>query len=394
MIVTYLGMSSVRGEVVKVTQWLFFSFYIYIKTENNQKMQLHFKLPEYAVGVQTAIQEHECVWNPPSGCKEIRVSSFPDWSRLALKLGLLTACPSLTRTQMLSPITNSQNVAVYHRKDKHQNVWCLQLLAFRLQPFSCLLFLKVLWLFCAVFFHLCHHKSFVAPAVKLPLLIEGDNCPPYILVCSALCSTPTHSCSEELLQHSTSLAAKDSANQDVVTLDKKAPALKQEMASVGTSAIGAKLLAEQESLTSPQNTCIPSPSHFLPGSTGLATTDTSQHQGKARSESEDPPGGASRMEHSLRATWAPSSYNTLSWMSTSLSQHCRNPWLKIKDPSSIDDLKMAWASCIVCMETEKKVSFSHFPAFPLIWRCQTLEVGQHNHSACLTPQQTPLVTIS
>ncbi|XP_056898973.1 LIM and calponin homology domains-containing protein 1 isoform X4 [Takifugu flavidus] len=117
------------------------------------------------------------------------------------------------------------------------------------------------------------------------------------------CSTPTRSCSEELFQHSTPLAAKDSASQDVITPEKNAPALQQEAGSVGTAVIGAKLVTgQEESLTSPQCTSTPSPSHFLPGSTGLATTAKSRQQGQAWSENEDPRGGASWTECSLRAT--------------------------------------------------------------------------------------------
>ncbi|CAG04662.1 unnamed protein product, partial [Tetraodon nigroviridis] len=104
-------------------------------------------------------------------------------------------------------------------------------------------------------------------------------------------STPTRSCSEELLQHSTPLAANDSASQDVITSDKTALAM------------GATLAAEEEeSLTSPQCINTPSPSHFPAGSNGSAAADTSRQQGKAWSESEDLRGGASWTECGLRGT--------------------------------------------------------------------------------------------
>lgn len=234
---------------------------------------------------------------------------------------------------------------------------------FQTESFSSLLWL--IFKFCGLFVLF----SWIYVTINLLWLLQRNGVwwyrvitrQPDILVCSAFRSTPTRSCSEELFQHSTPLAAKDSASQDVITPDKSAPALQQEAESVGTAVIGAKLVAAQEeSLTSPQCTGTPSPSHFLPGSTGLATTAKSRQQGQAWSENEDPRGGASWTECSLRATWAPSSYNT-SWLSTSMNNKCLNSWIKFKGATSFAVLRMAWAAFIWqqlffysgCMETGK-----------------------------------------
>lgn len=131
------------------------------------------------------------------------------------------------------------------------------------------------------------HRPRVAPADRCPLLGEGGE--PAAVHCGLLasCSTPTRSCSEELLRRST-LA--DSASEDLVTWDKTAPAT------------GSTLAAEQEeSSSSPQCINAPSPSRFPAGSNGTATAGTSQ-RGTARSESEAPRAGASRTGCSLRGT--------------------------------------------------------------------------------------------
>lgn len=215
---------------------------------------------------------------------------------------------------------------------------------------------------------------------------------PDILVCSAFRSTPTRSCSEELFQHSTPLAARDSASQDMITPDKNAPALQQEAGSVGTAVIGAKLVAgQEESLTSPQCSSTPSPSHFLPGSTGLATTAKSQQQGQAWSENEDPRGGASWAECSLRATWAPSSYNTChdcppQWTRT-VWIHELNLRMLPKDGCPKDGMGCFYVATAVFLlrlhgNWKIKCLFSHFLAFPLILSHLSQKVGEHDHIAC------------
>lgn len=233
--------------------------------------------------------------------------------------------------------------------------------------------------FCTVFLDLCRYKSSVAPAEKPRLVINRQ---PYIWVCSAFCSTPTRSCSEELLQHSTPLAANDSASQDVITSDKTALAM------------GATLAAEEEeSLTSPQCINTPSPSHFPAGSNGSAAADTSRQQGKAWSESEDLRGGASWTECGLRGTWAPTSYNP--------SHECPPHWRRTayihRFKWKIPLLLMArrWHGLLV-----RSNSWHFTPAawklgekciFIFAFSCFSIDMEQkHDHFACLTTSFEPI----
>uniref|UniRef100_A0A671W6Z2 LIM and calponin homology domains 1 n=1 Tax=Sparus aurata TaxID=8175 RepID=A0A671W6Z2_SPAAU len=128
-------------------------------------------------------------------------------------------------------------------------------------------------------------------------------------------STPARSCSEELFHHSTTLAANAAllvATSPVATSGKHPPVTEREEEAVRKGGDGAPLVADAErdqtlSLTSPKHVTIPSPSHFLPvpatvATTPAATTDTGRRKGRARSESEDPHGGASWLDSSLPAT--------------------------------------------------------------------------------------------
>lgn len=131
--------------------------------------------------MQNILQYTAHAWNPPSGCREMRLSSFPDWSRLKLKLGLLAACPSLTRTQIFSPITNLPKCSCLSQKWQTPESSVDPAFSFQTKPFSCLpwfFFLFFFWSyvsFCTVFLDSCHHKSFVAPAEKRRLVIEGEK---------------------------------------------------------------------------------------------------------------------------------------------------------------------------------------------------------------------------
>lgn len=107
-----------------------FSFYVHRKSENNQK--------PLVTCIHCSMGAH--AWNPPSGCKEMRLSSFPDWSRLKLKLGPLTACPSLTRTQILSPITNLPKCSCLSQKRQTPESSVDPAFGFQTKPFSCLPF--------------------------------------------------------------------------------------------------------------------------------------------------------------------------------------------------------------------------------------------------------------
>uniref|UniRef100_A0A671W703 LIM and calponin homology domains 1 n=1 Tax=Sparus aurata TaxID=8175 RepID=A0A671W703_SPAAU len=130
-------------------------------------------------------------------------------------------------------------------------------------------------------------------------------------------STPARSCSEELFHHSTTLAANAAllvATSPVATSGKHPPVTEREEEAVRKGGDGAPLVADAErdqtlSLTSPKHVTIPSPSHFLPvpatvATTPAATTDTGRRKGRARSESEDPHGGASWLDSSLPATFS------------------------------------------------------------------------------------------
>ncbi|XP_037635829.1 LIM and calponin homology domains-containing protein 1-like isoform X2 [Sebastes umbrosus] len=132
-------------------------------------------------------------------------------------------------------------------------------------------------------------------------------------------STPARSCSEELFQHSATLAANVAATpvvatSPVVTSGKRPPATEQqeEAAAAKTGTAGVPLVADAErdekrarqTLTSPKQ----SPPRFLPvpapvaTTTTTATTDTGRRKGRALSESDDQQGGHSWLDSSLPAT--------------------------------------------------------------------------------------------
>lgn len=74
--VAYLCVSARRRVVVS----RLFSFYVHTKSENNPKTQLRAEW-EHMRGTQ------------PQDVRKWGFLPSPDWSRLELKLGLLTACP-------------------------------------------------------------------------------------------------------------------------------------------------------------------------------------------------------------------------------------------------------------------------------------------------------------
>lgn len=150
----------------------------------------------------------------------------------------------------------------------------------------------------------------------------------HVLVCFALCSTPSRSCSEELFHHSTTLAANASASPSVatspvITSRKPPPVTELEEADVRKGVTGALSVAGAERderragqmVISPKHGTTQSPAHFLPvptatGTTTAPTTDTSRRKGRALSESDDPQGGTSWLDSNPPATWAPSSNYT------------------------------------------------------------------------------------
>ncbi|XP_032383202.1 LIM and calponin homology domains-containing protein 1 isoform X3 [Etheostoma spectabile] len=130
----------------------------------------------------------------------------------------------------------------------------------------------------------------------------------------------TRSCSEELFHHSTTLAANAAATpavaaSPIITPGKHPPVPAQEEAAVTKGATGIPLVAERDEklarqmLISPKHITIPSPPHFLPVPTIVATattatTDTGRRKGRALSESDDPQGGNSWLASSLPATFS------------------------------------------------------------------------------------------
>ncbi|TDH07362.1 hypothetical protein EPR50_G00105240 [Perca flavescens] len=133
-------------------------------------------------------------------------------------------------------------------------------------------------------------------------------------------STPARSCSEELFHHSTTLAANAAATpavaaSPVITSGKHPPVTEQEEAAVAKGATGVPLVAERDEklarqmLISPKHTTTPSPPHFLPVPTTMATaatatTDTGRRKGRALSESDNPQGGNSWLASSLPTTFS------------------------------------------------------------------------------------------
>lgn len=110
----------------------------------------------------------------------MRLSSFPDWSRLKVELGLLAACPSLTRTQILSEITNLPKCRCLSQKRQAPESSVNPAFGFQTKnpfhvwPVFLFRFLSYV-AFCAVFLDLCRHKSSVAPAETRRLAIELDK---------------------------------------------------------------------------------------------------------------------------------------------------------------------------------------------------------------------------
>ncbi|XP_039668772.1 LIM and calponin homology domains-containing protein 1-like isoform X8 [Perca fluviatilis] len=133
-------------------------------------------------------------------------------------------------------------------------------------------------------------------------------------------STPARSCSEELFHHSTTLAANAAATpavatSPVITSGKHPPVTEQEEAAVAKGATGVPLVAERDEklarqmLISPKHITTPSPPHFLPVPTTMATaatatTDTGRRKGRALSESDNPQGGNSWLASSLPTTFS------------------------------------------------------------------------------------------
>ncbi|XP_078116212.1 LIM and calponin homology domains-containing protein 1-like isoform X3 [Sander vitreus] len=133
-------------------------------------------------------------------------------------------------------------------------------------------------------------------------------------------STPARSCSEELFHHSTTLAANAAATpavaaSPVITAGKHPPVTEQEEAAVMKRATGVPLVAERDEklarqmLISPKHITTPSPPHFFPVPTTMATattatTDTGRRKGRALSESDDPQGGNSWLASSLPTTFS------------------------------------------------------------------------------------------
>ncbi len=195
--------------------------------------------------------------------------------------------------------------------------------------FTSSLLWRDLWPCYAIFLDLCLQKPpfwlLQRNAVWWCRMITRQQ---YVLVCFAFRSTPSRSCSEELFQHSTTLAANVTATHlvatgPVITSGKHPPVAEQEEAAVKKGAAGAPLVADAErdekwagqALTSPKHVTTQSPSHFLPvpaatATTTTATTDTGRRKGRALSESDDPQGGTSWLDSNLPATWAPSSNYT------------------------------------------------------------------------------------
>lgn len=148
------------------------------------------------------------------------------------------------------------------------------------------------------------------------------------LVCFAFCSTPARSCSEELVRHSSTLAANATAGSvfhtsPISTAGGHSPVTHQRDVQTRKGAAAFLNAASAEGddkqacqiATSPKCIITPSPSSFLPVPTAMATAstetaDTCRQKGKPRRET-DPHEGRSWVDSSLPATWAPSSSYTV-----------------------------------------------------------------------------------
>lgn len=132
-IVTYLCVSFCLERSVG-EQWLFFIIKQIINKEPHIP-QLH---PKYTDCVQTAIWAHVHETHPLDVRKR-GVFPFPHRSLLKLKLGLLTACPSLTRTPILSPITNLPKCSCLSQRRQTPEGSVDLAFGFQTESFSCLL---------------------------------------------------------------------------------------------------------------------------------------------------------------------------------------------------------------------------------------------------------------
>lgn len=264
--------------------------------------------------------------DPPSGCKEMRPSSFPDPEQAGAEARPVHSLPlpAVQSGNLQSDNKPPETLAVHHRMT-HDRAFSER--CFGSETPICFHILSALKGFVTM---LCYFLRFMSS--KPPFWLLQRNAVwwyrmitrrQYVLVCFAFCSTPARSCSEELFHHSTTLAANAAllvATSPVATSGKHPPVTEREEEAVRKGGDGAPLVADAErdqtlSLTSPKHVTIPSPSHFLPvpatvATTPAATTDTGRRKGRARSESEDPHGGASWLDSSLPATWAPSSNYT------------------------------------------------------------------------------------